>query len=370
MADYGKPLPENPLVSVIIDTYYRPELLKRAVKCILEQTYRYIELIIVNNGATPETIEYLSILEKQVKEVVFVHFKENQFSWDDPLMMIRICFNAGLEVATGDIVFYQSDDDWVAIDFIERMVKLFVGNPNCTTAIGRVVNALHDGTILDKYPVRERSKYIDGYLLALDFLAGTNKIVQPNPGHSFVIKRDILIKCGRFQEIFEYHQMLGIVPFGVTGFDPEALMFWGRGPEQLNVIINKTNKVFWGKFFINNIRSTEHSLIEKWRNTFGDDEAAKVEKHLHYQIMQTYYRMRMVDLLKLKFNTRKKISEADMKYISGIPVESAIIWDAFRFAGMKHKRFRYIFRAMYVAKMLITSPRTAVNKVISKINKH
>jgi glycosyltransferase involved in cell wall biosynthesis len=367
MADYGKLLPENPLVSVIIDTYYRPELLKRAVNCILEQSYRNIELIIVNNAATSETIRYLSELERQNKGVVFVHFKENQFSWDDPHMIVRICYNAGLEVATGDIVFYQSDDDWVAGDFIERMVKLFVENPKCTTAIGRVVNSLSDGTILNMYPVKERETYIDGHLLALDFLNGTHKLVQPNPGHSFVIKRDILIKQGGFQDIFEYHQMLGIVPFGVTAFDPEALMFWGRGPEQLNVKLNNMNSFFWGSYFINNIKHPRYSLIKMWRDNFGEKEASKVEKYLHTVIMQAYYRMVFTNFFNGRLNTKSKFTSEDLEYMKNIPFEHSTLLLGLKESLLRSRINTYAAIGKHTLKMLFKSPALTMTKIALKL---
>ncbi len=50
---------ECPLVSVIIPTYYRPALLREAVSAFRSQTYNNIEIVIVNNGATPETVSYL-----------------------------------------------------------------------------------------------------------------------------------------------------------------------------------------------------------------------------------------------------------------------------------------------------------------------
>ena len=128
MRDFGKKITSTALVSVIIDTFYRPKMLDNAVSHILQQTYANIELIIVNNGATKETIEYIETVRKSDSRIKVVNFEENQFSWDDPQKLIRICLNAGLDVCVGDLVFYQSDDDWVEYDFIERMAKLFVNN--------------------------------------------------------------------------------------------------------------------------------------------------------------------------------------------------------------------------------------------------
>jgi glycosyltransferase involved in cell wall biosynthesis len=316
MRDYGKKITSSSLVSVIIDTFYRPKMLKNAVTHILEQTYTNIELIIVNNGATKETIEYIEEVIKTDSRIKVVNFEENQFSWDDPHKLIRICYNAGLENATGDLVFYQSDDDWVNFDFIEKMVNLFVNNEKCTSAIGRVVNCLYNGKVINMYDVKERATYINGFDLAMDYILKENKIVQPNPGHSFVFKREILLKYGGFQDTFETHQILGIVAFGETGFDKSALMYWGRSSEeQLNVQMNKLN-FFWGKYFINNILDPKNSILKNWESNFKSKDVTLLENHLNFVILSSYYKVKFTNFFRLKITNH--ISDYDIEYLKNL----------------------------------------------------
>ena len=49
-------MPKTPVFTTIIDTFYRPALLKEAVMALQRQTYGNLEIILVNNGAAEETV--------------------------------------------------------------------------------------------------------------------------------------------------------------------------------------------------------------------------------------------------------------------------------------------------------------------------
>jgi glycosyltransferase involved in cell wall biosynthesis len=248
-------------------------MLREAVSAFRAQTYSNIEIIIVNNGATPETISYLRELGKEEPRVKFVHFETNQFSWEDHGLQIRVAYNAGLRAATGELVFHQGDDDWVATDYVERMVRLFEENPECTTAIGRCVNALPDGTF-GPNPPATRPRYMPGHELALDNLTGSKKTRQSNPGYCFVMKRDELELNGGFNATYEIAQMFGIVPFGVTGYDPDAIIYWRRHEDQLNKLLTAQGRLGIKDVFL---MIDDLDLENKWK-IFGNDTARYVVK--------------------------------------------------------------------------------------------
>jgi glycosyltransferase involved in cell wall biosynthesis len=262
----------NHVFTAIIDTYYRPSLLKEAVNALFRQTYDNLEIILVNNGATPETIEYLYEVEAKDKRIKLVHFAKNQYSFDDPNNNIRVCFNAGLRAATGDYIWYQADDDLVADDYAEKMVALFKENPDCITAAGFPVSIDIHGKVIDG-EVRTkniRPRYMEGHLMALDALEGGKMFSAP--GTIFTIKRDVLIKAGGYHVSVEDSQLYGIVPFGVTGFDETAIFYWRRHEGQLNKMLAVNGKVF----IKDKLALLRDWQIEKRWQVFGKEAAREV----------------------------------------------------------------------------------------------
>lgn len=221
--------------TAILCTYNRPTLMKEAVAALRRQTYQNMEIILINNGGTPETIEHLNDVAASDSRVKLVNFEENVYSDDDPAKYVDVCFNAALEIATGDYVWCQSDDDFLADDYAERMVTLFIDNPECTSAAGLPVSVDVNSELNDTGPrdTNFRPRYMPGHLLAIDHVRGKSTMFGA-PGYVFTVKREELIKAGGFRQPIEYAHMYGIVPFGVTGFDEEAIAYWRHHDGQLN----------------------------------------------------------------------------------------------------------------------------------------
>jgi hypothetical protein len=91
-----------PAVSVIVPTFQRRELVKRAVASVLAQTYRDLELIVVDDGSTDGTREALGGIDDRVR-----------YRWQ-PNRGVAAARNAGLRLARGELVaFLDSDDRWL-----------------------------------------------------------------------------------------------------------------------------------------------------------------------------------------------------------------------------------------------------------------
>lgn len=107
-----------PAVSVIIPTFQRRELVRRAVASVLTQSYRDFELIVVDDGSTDGTDEALAPLSDPLRYV----WQENRGT--------AAARNAGLALARGEIVaFLDSDDRWLH-HHLDVLVETFDRHPS------------------------------------------------------------------------------------------------------------------------------------------------------------------------------------------------------------------------------------------------
>jgi len=105
---------ENPLVSVIIATYNRAELLTtRAIPSVLNQTYQNFELIVVADGCTDDTKDRVQAMKDP--RIRFVELADRAPLPDDLHARWRVAGalprNKGLEVAQGEWITHLDDDD-------------------------------------------------------------------------------------------------------------------------------------------------------------------------------------------------------------------------------------------------------------------
>ena len=105
----------NPLVSVVITTYNRGDLIEESVRTVMDQTYVNWELIIVDDGSEDDTEEIIRRLENPKIR----YFKVNHCGL---LGKVR---NFGIKMATGEyIAFQDSDDLWLPAK-LEMQMNLF-----------------------------------------------------------------------------------------------------------------------------------------------------------------------------------------------------------------------------------------------------
>lgn len=105
-----------PLVTVIIPTINRLPLLKVALKSVYAQTYKNLEVIVIDVGSNDGTPEFLST-ESEEKGI---HFYRSEV----PLKAGQ-ARNIGIKKATGSIIAFLDDDDEWMPEKLEKQVKLF-----------------------------------------------------------------------------------------------------------------------------------------------------------------------------------------------------------------------------------------------------
>ena len=107
------------MVSVIIPVYNVENYLERCVDSVMHQTYKNLEIILVNDGSTDSSFDICNNLKKKYPELVIINKKNGGLS---------SARNAGIMAAHGDFIAFLDSDDWVTPDCYEYMLKLAVAN--------------------------------------------------------------------------------------------------------------------------------------------------------------------------------------------------------------------------------------------------
>lgn len=102
-------------VSIIIPVYNVEKYLPRCIESVLNQTYKDIEIIFVDDGTKDKSGAMCDEYAPYNDNIKVIH-KEN-----GGLSSAR---NAGIEVATGDAIFFLDSDDYLSNGCIEKMVAL------------------------------------------------------------------------------------------------------------------------------------------------------------------------------------------------------------------------------------------------------
>jgi glycosyltransferase involved in cell wall biosynthesis len=99
-----------PFVSVVVRTHNRSDLLNNALKCLISQTYRPIEIIVVDHNSTDNTKEVAS----SFGEIVRYYKHTGSF---------RDTFNIWRDKVKGEFISLLDDDDFIKPDCIEKLVN-------------------------------------------------------------------------------------------------------------------------------------------------------------------------------------------------------------------------------------------------------
>lgn len=128
---------QKPLVSVVIPTYNREKYIKKAIDSALNQTYKNIEIIIIDgspDGKTEKAIEPYLIDPR----VHYVHQEETYLGFKD--RGASAARNKGIKISKGKYIAVLDDDDiWCTDRKIEKQVQFLENNPDYVACGGGVI---------------------------------------------------------------------------------------------------------------------------------------------------------------------------------------------------------------------------------------
>jgi len=206
-------------VSVIIPTYRRPNLVVRAVKSTLAQTFNNIEVIIVVDGPDEDTVRVI----KQIDDprVKLLMLPENVGGSD--------ARNAGVRLATSDwIAFLDDDDEWSPEKLAKQMeVVVRLRNP-FPVIFCRFIARTPNGDFVWPRRLPKPSEPISEYLFVRNSFFQGEGYLQTS---TLLVKKQLL-EIVPFRSGLKKHQdwdwILRVARLDGVSFEvvPEALAFW------------------------------------------------------------------------------------------------------------------------------------------------
>lgn len=124
---------DNSLVSIIIPVYGVERYLDTCINSVLGQTYKNIEIILVDDCSPDSCPVICDRFSRQDSRIRVIHKKENQG--------LGFARNTGLEAANGEFIYFIDSDDYIESNLIEKAVSAFETN---TEMVIFGINRVHE----------------------------------------------------------------------------------------------------------------------------------------------------------------------------------------------------------------------------------
>ena len=244
-----------PLVSVIVPVYQVEKYIANCINSIINQTYKNIELIIVNDGSTDNSIQIAKDLLNGAKVDYKLINQENKGQGKSR--------NVGLEHASGEWILFVDSDDLLSTQTIEILIKQAI-ETNSEIAISNFITVNNINEIIEKQDKYEAIVYSSSDLQK-DFLL--RKIVILAPGtlynKSFLDKYSLKFNDLKWSEDQEFVWRL-LFHINKAVYIDKPLYFYNR---HTNSIMNSTK--------LETIVES-YETIEKLEDYYGNNNMAKL----------------------------------------------------------------------------------------------
>ena len=106
----------NPKISIIVPMYNSESTIGKCIESILQQTLSELEVILVNDGSTDNTLDICKKYSKRDSRIVVVS-QENK-----GLISAR---KRGVEISSADFIGFVDSDDWIEKDMYENLYEIY-----------------------------------------------------------------------------------------------------------------------------------------------------------------------------------------------------------------------------------------------------
>lgn len=150
----------NQLISIIMPVYNAEKYLKRSIESIINQTYKDIEIILVNDGSTDGSLNICADYQKKDNRIKVINQKNSGVS---------AARNRGIDEATGNYIMFIDSDDYIEENMIEDMAGKITDNDIDLVISGIRMNYVKDGQVIktEEYRLKDSIYSVEELLNAI-----------------------------------------------------------------------------------------------------------------------------------------------------------------------------------------------------------
>jgi glycosyltransferase involved in cell wall biosynthesis len=229
------PLPESPLVSVLMANYNYEHYLRQSIESVLGQTYRNFELIVCDDGSTDNSYEVISGYARSDTRVKPVRKKNGGMA---------SAWNAAYSESNGRIYCTLDADDTFAPDKLETIVKHFARSPGSGFAVHSMAVVDANGQEIEVWPgdgkfeegwiaedvIRRGGRWRSMITSALCFRAELARYLFPVPEEIVRLNADALVftlaplltEVSAVDKVLSCYRIHGANNYGTLAPDPDT----------------------------------------------------------------------------------------------------------------------------------------------------
>lgn len=258
----------NPLVTIVIPIYKVEKFIERCLKSVVNQSYKEIECVLVNDVSPDNSIE---IAEDFISKNPNFDFKILNQPKNLGLSMAR---NAGMDIAKGKYIYFLDSDDEITEFAIEHFVKLAEETEADVTLGHSVCINENEGWQRDYFPIRAEENVIEGNKNILkNFVEGKYPVMACDKlaRMDFLMKHKLYFVQDLFSqdELWSFQSALKMGKIAFLREDTYHYYFHGN-----SIIHNR------GEVHFNNWITIANYIDEAYRNEKDISKKALIRRHL------------------------------------------------------------------------------------------
>jgi len=200
----------NNKISVLIPTYNREKYIEEAIRSIMNQTYKNLDIIIYDDGSTDNTQEIISKLLKEDKRITYIYYPVNHGGVYAKCQLLEFC--------NTEIVCYQDSDDISDLTRIEKQYNaLIVGDLSAVFCKWNWLKKDNKGNILKNAP--EKTRGAGTIMFKLD------NLILPNP--EFVLGGGDIEWVDRYLKVHPKYEEVSEILFHIRNHE-DRIGKWKR----------------------------------------------------------------------------------------------------------------------------------------------